>query len=52
MKVKIDVKSWNNYSPPPIHTPREGEGAYSTYRYLAPKDNFMDDGCEIVQWDH
>ena len=24
MKVKIEVKSWNNYSPP--HTPREGWG--------------------------
>ena len=24
MKVKIEVKSWNNYPPP--HTPREGEG--------------------------
>ena len=24
MKVKIEVKSWNNYSP--THTPREGGG--------------------------
>ena len=38
MKVKIEVKSCNNYSPPHTHTPREGEGAYSTY--LAPKDNY------------
>ena len=36
MKVKIEVKSWNNY--PPTHTPQEGEGAYSTY--LASKDNY------------
>ena len=29
MKVKIEVKSWNNYSPSPpphTHTPPEGEG--------------------------
>ena len=30
MKVKIEVKSWNNYFPPPplphTHTPREEEG--------------------------
>ena len=26
MKVKIKVKSWNNYFPPHIHTPREGGG--------------------------
>ena len=37
MKVKIEVKSRNNY-PPPSHTPQEGEGAYSTY--IAPKDNY------------
>ena len=24
MKVNLEVKSWNNYSPPPPHTPREG----------------------------
>ena len=40
MKVKTEVKSWNNYPPPPphTHTPQEGERAYSTY--LAPKDNY------------
>ena len=28
MKVKTEVKSWNNY-PPPLHTPREGgEGLF------------------------
>ena len=29
MKLKIEVKSWNNYPPPPhthTHTPREGGG--------------------------
>ena len=36
MKLKLKVKVKNNYPPP--HTPREGEGAYSTY--LAPKDNY------------
>ena len=30
MKVKIEVKSWHNYSPPPTHThtPREGGGIF------------------------
>ena len=36
MKVKIEVKSWNNY-PPYTHTSGGGV-AYSTY--LAPKDNY------------
>ena len=38
MKVKIEVKSWNNYPPPLPHTHTPREGAYSTY--LAPKDNY------------
>ena len=39
MKVKIQVKSWNNYAPPHTHTSGgEGEGSYLTY--LAPKDNY------------
>ena len=39
MKVKIEVKSRNNYSPLPTHTHLgRGEGAYWTY--LAPKDNY------------
>ena len=34
MKVKIEVKSCNNYSPPTqTHTPWEKEGAYSTDNY-------------------
>ena len=37
MKVKIEVKSWNNYPPPP-HTHTSRGGAYLTY--LAPKDNY------------
>ena len=37
MKVKIEVKSWNNYSPPPS-TLGVGEGA--NWTYLAPKDNY------------
>ena len=38
MKVKIEVKPWNNYSPH-THLGRVGgKGAYSTY--LAPKDNY------------
>ena len=31
MKLKIEVRSWNNYlppPPPPPHTPWDGEGAY------------------------
>ena len=42
MKVKIEVKSWNNYSPspqpPPLDTHTSGGAAYLTY--LAPKDNY------------
>ena len=38
MKVKIEVKSWNSYPPPPPTHFGRGEGAYSTY--LAPNDNY------------
>ena len=42
MKVKIEVKSWNNYSPPPTHTHlrRGGGGGGACLTYLSPKDNF------------
>ena len=42
MKLKIDVKSWNNY--PPTHTHTSGEGLT-----LHPKT--ITNGCKIVQWD-
>ena len=48
MKIKIEVKSWNNYPSSPTHIPLEGEGAYSTY--IAQRTIIH--GCEIVQWDH
>ena len=38
MKVKIEVKPWNNYSPHTHLRRGGGKGAYSTY--LAPKDNY------------
>ena len=38
MKVEIEVKSWNNYSPHTRLGRGGGKGVYSTY--LAPKDNY------------
>ena len=50
MKVKIEVKSWNNYPPPPTHTPREGGGGRGLIR-LTLHPRTIIHGCEIVQWD-
>ena len=48
MKLKIEVKSWNNYPPPPhTHTPRERWGLIRLT--LHPKT--ITNGCKIVQWD-
>ena len=38
MKVKIEVNSWNNYSPPPTHTSREGGGGL--FDLPCTKDNY------------
>ena len=46
MKVKVEVKSWNNY-PPNTHTSGGGGGAYSTY--LAPKDAKLFNGTTKYQ---
>ena len=59
MKVKIAVKSWNNY-PTPTHTPREGGGGLfmdaklfnGTTKYqkflLSPKINLF--GLHKIVW--
>ena len=49
MKLKIEVKSWNNY-PPHTHTPQKGGGGGLIRLTLHPKS--ITNGCKIVQWEH
>ena len=49
MKLKIEVRSWNNYSPPPpTHTLGRGGGLIR----LTLHTRTFTHGCEIVQWIH
>ena len=47
MKLKLEVKSWNNYLLPFPHT-SGGEGLIR----LTLHPRTITHGCQIVQWDH